>query len=469
MDAINSQGLSLRPSYHNFSKARDQYKLTDYNKIVSQAIAVDHQIYHEEKLNRISLRLGAKTTGLTNLIVCPISVIRKSMKLFLNRFEGHTFDKKEAIHEIISDLVNFMHALGQLIEMTYKYSKALLGKMMTQITGLIFFPLETLYNIYMADKAHLVSRTLNFKARKVLLNLAELKDYKNSASLQKDVNKLLELTVTKHKYDLESYSSTKKDFRDSLNKLLKSLQKETLTESEFLTIKETIREETIAFLNDFLTNEFHKMDKRFFEIRPRESDAIKTLADEEFKQQSDSTKALSNTLETIQHYHKSRKIALARITRPWIAAKFAQNQQNILTKLKYGNKEEVIEALNKGFEIIKNFENIVSIKKKLHIVSVIVNIALLAGLIATLISCPIVTSVFIGGVAILWSLNDYAISRGFLDSEDGNFQPKRLIPPIINYLAHHLSMLPQRVSKLSQSIFNSFQDHHPKQENSPLA
>lgn len=410
----------------------------DFFHVVELAKKIDHQTYFQDKLNRLGFGTGSNSTGIINIIAAPVTIGTILYHWVKSKSKHFAFDQKEALSLIASNIANFVYSIGQLIEFCYAYSKKILGKAISTIAGYVYFPIEILYNSYMYYHTVKFSSSLNKKLLSTLLS-CYAHEPKTKEELIKDVKSLKKL--------LEDHSK-------SLHKILKTISDNSMVQScdailnrinkvSKYRLKELTNDFNSVLMNtskSLIKSEFSLIDNSYLKLTNKQTKSIDSYAKKTLKECS-YPQALDKTLHKIQESHRDQKVKLSRILRPWVVEDYLKTKDSILTRLESQNISEKVEGVIQGLEQLTHINKVSEIKEAVYLTSIIINIILLTSLILCSFVAPPLIPTAIAALALLWSIVDYTINKGLLDSPEGSFQYKNLVPPWVYKAIKKLNLL----------------------------
>lgn len=403
----------------------------DFFHVIELAKKADHQIYTQEKLNRLGFHSGSNSTGITNIISSPIAIGTTLYNWVSSRFKHLTFDRAEALTMIVSHLASFIHAVGEVMEYAYAATKETLGQTIAAIAGFIFFPIEIAYHSFMSYTSHNMKNNLEPELIKFVLKFASQKPKSKKQTIE-DI-KDLKAQIKKLEKPIKSFCG-----ESSYNKLMLNINR-ILKKSKFysdLRVK-NLKNETVTALSlyakNYISKSFKKIDENYLKLSKKQIKHIDKFADEALKNEKYDA-ALERTLSKIQDSHLDNKAKLSRILRPWLVEKYTKEHDTILKLMSSEDVSEKLEGTKKALDLISAIKTNLDLKEKIHLTSVVINTFLLTMLVFSFVGMPILSPFIISGIALTWYLMDSALSKGYLDSPDGEFHISNAIPKWIKFL-----------------------------------
>lgn len=403
----------------------------DFFHVIELAKKSDHQIYTQEKLNRLGFHSGSNSTGITNIVSSPIAIGTTLYNWISSRFKHLTFDRAEGLTMIFSHLASFIHAVGEVMEYAYTATKETLGKTIATIAGFVFFPIEIAYHSFMTYTTHDMKSNLEPELIKFVMNFASQKPRSKKELLQ-DIQDL-KVHIESLEEPIKSFCGERcyKELIININRILKK--------SKFYSNLrvEKLKNETVTALSlyakNYISKSFKKIDKNYLMLSKKQIKHIDKFAKEALKNEPYNA-ALERTLSKIQDSHLDNKAKLSRILRPWLVAKYTKEHDDILKLISSEDISEKLEGTHKALDLLSAIKTNLDLKEKLHITSIIINTFLLTMLVFSFVGMPILSPFIISGIALTWFLMDSALSKGYLDSPDGEFHISNVIPKWVKFL-----------------------------------
>ena len=133
-----------------------------------------------------------------------------------------------------------------------------------------------------------------------------------------------------------------------------------------------------------------------------------------------------------------RESTLARRVQPWLAKEIEETLPGIITNLQSDVASKRDQAAIKTDALYKQVKIQAQKKLLVHSLGILAVLTTLAGLMCSLIACPLLVPILLLVIAGVASIARYAVHAGYLDSKGWNFDAGNCIPQFVKNLYHKI-------------------------------